>query len=202
MCISISYTHTVLVPFVFLQVRAGRAGGTNIINMIDASRLDNRRTAFHPASSTHPCSAQSPQPTEILVLSQQRKRMSRASSTLKIYGPQSSTCGYCSPAGERSATRSSHSIGVGAEDLRCDVSLFLFVCTLETRTITDATAFSVGLNSCYEIHTCPLAPRLRPQDYQAMIDRGWRRSGDYCYKPDMRRTCCPQYTIRCVCFLF
>ncbi|KAL5488046.1 ATE1 [Sanghuangporus weigelae] len=32
--------------------------------------------------------------------------------------------------------------------------------------------------------------------YQMMIDRGWRRSGDYCYKPDMRRTCCPQYTIK------
>ncbi|KLO19830.1 hypothetical protein SCHPADRAFT_898403 [Schizopora paradoxa] len=32
--------------------------------------------------------------------------------------------------------------------------------------------------------------------YQAIIDRGWVRSGEYCYKPDMRRTCCPQYTIR------
>jgi len=43
-----------------------------------------------------------------------------------------------------------------------------------------------------------------------MIDRGWRRSGDYVYQsahpfaaeveligsPDMARTCCPQYTIR------
>ncbi|RCH93356.1 Arginyl-tRNA--protein transferase 1 [Rhizopus azygosporus] len=33
-------------------------------------------------------------------------------------------------------------------------------------------------------------------DYQALIDRGWRRSGHYLYKPDMERTCCPQYTIR------
>ncbi|KJA29955.1 hypothetical protein HYPSUDRAFT_174975 [Hypholoma sublateritium FD-334 SS-4] len=32
--------------------------------------------------------------------------------------------------------------------------------------------------------------------YQAMIDRGWRRSGTYCYKPDLRVSCCPQYTIR------
>ncbi|KIJ37414.1 hypothetical protein M422DRAFT_33749 [Sphaerobolus stellatus SS14] len=30
----------------------------------------------------------------------------------------------------------------------------------------------------------------------AMIDRGWRRSGTYMYKPDMRQTCCPQYTIK------
>lgn len=34
--------------------------------------------------------------------------------------------------------------------------------------------------------------------YQGMIDRGWRRSGLYCYKPDLKRSCCPQYTIKCV----
>ena len=31
---------------------------------------------------------------------------------------------------------------------------------------------------------------------QSLIDRGWRRSGKYCYKPMMEQTCCPQYTIR------
>ncbi|KAM8852312.1 arginyl-tRNA--protein transferase 1 isoform 3-T3 [Synchiropus picturatus] len=35
------------------------------------------------------------------------------------------------------------------------------------------------------------------QDYQDLIDRGWRRSGKYVYKPIMHKTCCPQYTIRC-----
>ncbi|KAM9848195.1 arginyl-tRNA--protein transferase 1 isoform 1-T1 [Aulostomus maculatus] len=35
------------------------------------------------------------------------------------------------------------------------------------------------------------------QDYQDLIDRGWRRSGKYVYKPIMSKTCCPQYTIRC-----
>ncbi|CAL8367357.1 unnamed protein product [Gadus morhua 'NCC'] len=35
------------------------------------------------------------------------------------------------------------------------------------------------------------------QDYQDLIDRGWRRSGKYVYKPTMKKTCCPQYTIRC-----
>ncbi|XP_039263380.2 arginyl-tRNA--protein transferase 1-like [Styela clava] len=34
-------------------------------------------------------------------------------------------------------------------------------------------------------------------DYQTLIDRGWRRSGVYCYKPDLEKSCCPQYTIRC-----
>ncbi|KAF9969399.1 Arginyl-tRNA--protein transferase 1 [Actinomortierella ambigua] len=29
-----------------------------------------------------------------------------------------------------------------------------------------------------------------------LIDRGWRRSGTYLYKPNLRDSCCPQYTIR------
>ncbi|KAF8812341.1 hypothetical protein BYT27DRAFT_6414503 [Phlegmacium glaucopus] len=32
--------------------------------------------------------------------------------------------------------------------------------------------------------------------YQGMIDRGWRRSGTYCYKPNLKASCCPQYTIK------
>lgn len=38
---------------------------------------------------------------------------------------------------------------------------------------------------------------LTCEDYQDLIDRGWRRSGKYCYKPVMNTTCCPLYTIRC-----
>ena len=38
---------------------------------------------------------------------------------------------------------------------------------------------------------------LTCEDYQDLIDRGWRRSGKYCYKPVMDKTCCPLYTIRC-----
>ena len=38
---------------------------------------------------------------------------------------------------------------------------------------------------------------LTCEDYQDLIDRGWRRSGKYCYKPVMDVTCCPQYAIRC-----
>ncbi|EHA8590927.1 arginyl-tRNA--protein transferase 2 [Cocos nucifera] len=29
-----------------------------------------------------------------------------------------------------------------------------------------------------------------------LLDRGWRRSGCFLYKPDMERMCCPSYTIR------
>ncbi|XP_012282505.1 arginyl-tRNA--protein transferase 1 isoform X2 [Orussus abietinus] len=38
---------------------------------------------------------------------------------------------------------------------------------------------------------------LAVRDYQNLIDRGWRRSGAYCYKPIMDDICCPMYTIRC-----
>ncbi|XP_053610397.1 arginyl-tRNA--protein transferase 1 isoform X2 [Plodia interpunctella] len=41
------------------------------------------------------------------------------------------------------------------------------------------------------------AHTLTVGDYQDLIDRGWRRSGQYCYKPTMDMTCCPLYTIRC-----
>ncbi|KAL2716097.1 arginyl-tRNA--protein transferase 1 isoform X1 [Vespula squamosa] len=41
------------------------------------------------------------------------------------------------------------------------------------------------------------AHSLTVQDYQNLIDRGWRRSGSYCYKPTMDQTCCPMYTIKC-----
>ncbi|XP_045127347.1 arginyl-tRNA--protein transferase 1-like isoform X4 [Portunus trituberculatus] len=41
------------------------------------------------------------------------------------------------------------------------------------------------------------AHRMAVGDYQALIDRGWRRSGKYCYKPTMEKTCCPMYTIKC-----
>ncbi|KAL4075960.1 arginine-tRNA-protein transferase [Scleroderma yunnanense] len=69
-------------------------------------------------------------------------------------GPAGSTCGYCGPPGERSATDSSfNKAGLIASQLSCGV-------------------------------------------YQKMIDRGWRRSGTYCYAPDLRRSCCPQYTIK------
>ncbi|KAK0206531.1 arginine-tRNA-protein transferase [Desarmillaria ectypa] len=69
------------------------------------------------------------------------------------YGTSSSTCGYCSPFSERSATSTSrHSASLSAIQLSCSV-------------------------------------------YQDMVNRGWRRSGTYCYKPDMKNSCCPQYPI-------
>ncbi|CAM9227586.1 unnamed protein product, partial [Discosporangium mesarthrocarpum] len=52
----------------------------------------------------------------------------------------------------------------------------------------------LGVNSSVSYGV--LAARLTCADYQDLIDRGWRRSGTYVYKPIMHETCCPQYTIR------
>lgn len=41
-----------------------------------------------------------------------------------------------------------------------------------------------------------VATSLSVQDYQTMINAGWRRSGDYLYRPDISRSCCASYTIR------
>ncbi|TYH51895.1 hypothetical protein ES332_D10G312500v1 [Gossypium tomentosum] len=40
------------------------------------------------------------------------------------------------------------------------------------------------------------AHSITVNDYQDLLDRGWRRSGCFLYKPEMERTCCPSYTIR------
>lgn len=37
---------------------------------------------------------------------------------------------------------------------------------------------------------------MKVTDYEKLMLQGWRRSGDYFYKPRMYETCCPQYTIR------
>ncbi|XP_071800775.1 arginyl-tRNA--protein transferase 1-like isoform X3 [Asterias amurensis] len=46
------------------------------------------------------------------------------------------------------------------------------------------------------------AHALSCQDYQDLIDRGWRRSGSYLYKPLMDKMCCPCFTIRCAALEF
>lgn len=41
------------------------------------------------------------------------------------------------------------------------------------------------------------AHSMNVDDYQNLIDRNWRRSGQYCYIPNNKNTCCPMYTIKC-----
>ncbi|KAK6535437.1 Arginyl-tRNA--protein transferase 1 [Orbilia ellipsospora] len=37
---------------------------------------------------------------------------------------------------------------------------------------------------------------ITPNEYKDLLDRGWRRSGNILYKPDMKGSCCQEYTIR------
>lgn len=41
-----------------------------------------------------------------------------------------------------------------------------------------------------------LTSSLSPQIYADLLSRGFRRSGTLCYKPDLKHSCCAQYTIR------
>ncbi|KAJ5755551.1 arginine-tRNA-protein transferase [Penicillium manginii] len=37
---------------------------------------------------------------------------------------------------------------------------------------------------------------VRPEHYGILVDQGWRRSGNLYYKQNLRRSCCPHYTLR------
>ena len=89
-------------------------------------------------------------------------------SILQPVGISAHSCGYCSEPGTRSAADSSVSYGLVAHTLSAEAC---------------ASRPSLSLD------------RAHGPD-QRMIDHGWRRSGNYVYRPDMARTCCPQYTIR------
>ncbi|XP_023162216.1 arginyl-tRNA--protein transferase 1 isoform X1 [Drosophila hydei] len=60
---------------------------------------------------------------------------------------------------------------------------------------TSKCGYCAGTN-CSKSHGMH-AYRLACEDYQDLIDRGWRRCGNYCYKPQNDKTCCPCYTIKC-----
>ena len=40
------------------------------------------------------------------------------------------------------------------------------------------------------------SPKMSCKDYQDLMERGWRRCGDYYYKPDLQKSCCQLNTIR------
>ncbi|CAF4697984.1 unnamed protein product, partial [Rotaria socialis] len=42
-----------------------------------------------------------------------------------------------------------------------------------------------------------VSSKMLVDDYQSLMDRGWRKCGTYYYKSLMDKTCCPLYTIRC-----
>jgi arginyl-tRNA---protein transferase len=48
----------------------------------------------------------------------------------------------------------------------------------------------------YRSYLTKLDSPMRPSSYEALMCRGWRRSGTIVYLPDNATTCCPQHSIR------
>jgi len=67
---------------------------------------------------------------------------------------------------------------------------------VEDRGVHRTTCGYCNSNSSTRISHGLFADSLSADDYQDLLDRGWRRSGKFLYKPEMERTCCPPYTIR------
>ena len=98
--------------------------------------------------------------------------MSRLS-VLEEQGTTTSSCNYCGAPGETSVSH-----GARGHRLPCS--------SLRLTMRSSPRLPSVGM----------WAHRLTCDDYQALVDRGYRRSGHYLYRPEAQKTCCPSYTIR------
>ncbi|CUA70133.1 arginine-tRNA-protein transferase [Rhizoctonia solani] len=59
-------------------------------------------------------------------------------------------------------------------------------CTKKDGSVRPRTSHTVGMSPLHM--SCSV--------YKRLLDRGWRRSGDYLYKPNLKDSCCPQYTIK------
>eukprot|EP00761_Pharyngomonas_kirbyi_P006913 gb/GECH01006922.1/.p1 GENE.gb/GECH01006922.1/~~gb/GECH01006922.1/.p1 ORF type:complete len:573 (+),score=153.54 gb/GECH01006922.1/:1-1719(+) len=53
-----------------------------------------------------------------------------------------------------------------------------------------------GSSTGFNIEGSLWAISLTTEHYQELIDRNWRRSGQFLYKPNLTQCCCPLYTIR------
>lgn len=38
--------------------------------------------------------------------------------------------------------------------------------------------------------------KMRTDDYEKLLNRGWQRSGTWFYRPDIKKSCCPLYVPR------
>lgn len=109
-------------------------------------------------------------------------------------GPSRSTCGYCSPPGRRSTGQSSyHSAGLDARLLSCEVSCLVEY--LEMGIYIPVTMWrytrrwlTVGGGVLVN------APYLLCERHGVLISSPY--AGTWCYKPNLRMSCCPQYTIK------
>ena len=97
------------------------------------------------------------------------------------YTPYNSSCGYCHNQSQMSFLAAS----LNAYRMSCSVRCgSLPRCWWKNGLLTR------------QVRDWQTVTATKQKVYQGMIDRGWRRSGLYCYKPDLKRSCCPQYTIK------
>jgi arginyl-tRNA--protein-N-Asp/Glu arginylyltransferase len=132
---------------------------------------------------------------------------------IRIFGSTWSECGYCK--GARSALAVRTSEAAAADDSEADD---------HNNNVAEGTAQSQSQAEAQQHHASAqpsspaaseivrlaerersasssraytvLATHLEAQVYEALIERGWRRSGRALYKPDNARSCCPAITIR------
>ena len=95
-------------------------------------------------------------------------------SIVELCGKHAGRCGYCKTSSNNSSSGDAQGKGKGDGNGKGGSS---------KKAHTSAT---FGLS----------AKCLLCEDYQALIDLGWRRSGTYLYRPINAETCCPCYTIR------
>lgn len=112
---------------------------------------------------------------------------------LEDFGTNSNHCGYCKRVGATSISHGmwAHSLSAEAYQVHLQRDGFMLtVIAVRWLGHTLARLVSPPNTSTTTFTTSSLGPWS-----QELLDRGWRRSGRYIYKPDMA-TCCPQYTIR------
>ncbi|CAF3705709.1 unnamed protein product [Adineta steineri] len=88
-----------------------------------------------------------------------------------------------------------HSCGYCNTDGSCTAGLYVSS-SISLRRIRSSKCGYCNLESG-KISFGIVASAILVDDYQILMDRGWRKCGTYYYKALMDKTCCPLYTIRC-----
>ncbi|KAK4351363.1 hypothetical protein RND71_030676 [Anisodus tanguticus] len=117
-----------------------------------------------------------------------------ADSEVVDVGLRRSSCGYC-----KSGVSSSISHGLWARSLTVDdyQAKALTLCgTYSYGPLAHVDAASLLIENARSPMYISIEATVSFSCDSALLDRGWRRSGCFLYKPEMEKTCCPSYTIR------
>ena len=101
-------------------------------------------------------------------------------SVLEDAGVQASSCGYCSAGADTSVSHGMWAHRLTVDDYQGALRRWRSVLTQQP--------------ACHV--RCFSRARLVAVVTPELVDRGWRRSGSWLYRPCCERTCCPPYSIR------